>query len=151
MSLHSYSRCWIHLVWATLNRERVLEREARRQLSKYLSDYAKSKDIPMLVNYVNADHVHALIDLPTGQTIEEVVQWLKGSSSHWINEQGLVSGKFAWGRGYGAFSVSQSALETVVKYINGQEEHHRVKTFTEEYEKFVRAYGLNWEPEVANR
>jgi REP element-mobilizing transposase RayT len=151
MSIHAYSRCWIHLVWATLNRERMLEREARRQVSQYLTRYAKSKQIPMLVNYVNADHVHALIDLPTGQTIEEVAQLLKGSSSHWINEQGLVAGKFAWGRGYGAFSVSQSALDSVVKYINGQDEHHRLKTFAEEYEKFVRAYGLSWAPEVANR
>jgi REP element-mobilizing transposase RayT len=105
----------------------------------------------MLANYVNADHVHALIDLPTGMTIEEVAHLLKGSSSHWINEQALVNGKFAWGRGYGAFSVSQSALETVVGYINAQEEHHRAKTFTEEYEKFVRAYGLKWELEEANR
>jgi putative transposase len=151
MSVHSYSRCWIHLVWGTLNRERVLEREARKEVSQYLHEYTKSKGIPMLVNYVNADHVHALIDLPTGQTIEQVAQLLKGSSSHWINEHRLVEGKFAWGRGYGAFSVSQSALDTVVQYINGQEEHHRVKTFTEEYEKFVSAYGLKWETEAANR
>jgi len=149
MSVHSYSRCWIHLVWGTLNRERVLDREARRQISRYLSAFAQAKEIPMVVNYVNADHVHALIDLPTGQTIEQVAQLLKGGSSHWINEQGLVAGKFAWGRGYGAFSVSQSALDSVVAYINEQDEHHRTKTFTEEYEKFVQAYGLKWEP--ANR
>jgi len=151
MSVHSYSRVWVHLVWGTLNRERMLEREARKKVSLYLHEYAKSKEIPLLVNYVNADHVHALIDLSTGQTIEQVVQLLKGSSSHWINEHSLVAGKFAWGRGYGAFSVSQSALETVVAYINGQEEHHRNKTFTEEYEKFVHAYGLEWQPETANR
>src|SRR5204863_82655 len=91
-------------------------------------------------NYVNADHVHALIDLATGQTIEQVTQLLKGSSSHWINEHDLAAGKFAWGRGYGAFSVSQSALDSVVKYIQGQEEHHRTKTFAVETIQGHRAH-----------
>jgi REP element-mobilizing transposase RayT len=123
----------------------MLEREARKKVAGYLAQYAESKGIYMKVNYVNADHVHALIDLPTGLTIEDVMQWLKGGSSHWINEQGLVAGRFAWGRGYGAFSVSQSGVNEVAQYIANQEEHHRVRTFTAEYEKFVGAYGLQWE------
>ncbi|HXT63867.1 MAG TPA: transposase [Pyrinomonadaceae bacterium] len=86
----------------------------------------------------------AVVDLPTNLTIEQVVQLLKGSSSHWINEQKMLRGKFAWGRGYGAFSVSQSDVERVAKYIAGQEEHHRKKTFAEEYEQFVQRYGLEW-------
>lgn len=145
MSLHSYSRCWIHLVWATLNRERMLDEEARRKVSRFLSEYAESKGIYMKINWVNADHVHALVDLPTGLTIEEVMQLLKGSSSHWINESRLVPAKFAWGRGYGAFSVSQSGVDEVTKYIANQEEHHRTRTFAEEYAKIARAYGLKWE------
>lgn len=84
------------------------------------------------------------IDLPTNLTIEQVVQLLKGSSSHWINEQKMLRGKFAWGRGYGAFSVSQSEVERVARYIAGQQEHHRKKTFAEEYEQFVQRYGLEW-------
>ncbi len=151
MSTHAYSRCWVHLVWGTLNRERMLDTEARRKVSEYLNEYARSKDVFMKINYVNADHVHALIDLPTGQTIEQVVQLLKGSSSHWINENQLVAGRFAWGRGYGAFSVSQSTVDEVAKYIAGQEEHHRVKTFAEEYEAFVKRYGLEWRDEEGNR
>ncbi len=151
MSLHSYSRCWLHVVWGTLNRERLLARDAAVAVSQFLGQYAASKSLYLKINFVNADHVHALVDLPTGQTIEQVVQWLKGSSSHWINEQNLVPGKFAWGRGYGAFSVSQSAVDEVARYIAGQEEHHRVRTFAEEYEKFARAYGLTWREEEANR
>jgi REP element-mobilizing transposase RayT len=125
----------------------MLDREARQKVSAYLRQYAEEKTIYLKLAYVNADHVHALIDLPTGMTIEQVVQLLKGASSHWINEQALVPGKFAWGRGYGAFSVSQSAVETVAQYIAGQEEHHRLKTFEEEYAKFVEAYGLKWKRE----
>jgi REP element-mobilizing transposase RayT len=75
----------------------------------------------MKINYVNADHVHALIDLPTGVSIEVVVQLLKGSSSHWINSNDIIKGKFAWGRGYGAFSVSESNVDAVAKYFAGQD------------------------------
>jgi REP element-mobilizing transposase RayT len=105
MSLHSYSRCWLHLVWSTLDREKILAKTVRPPVSRYLSEYAADKGLYMKVNYVNADHVHALIDLPTNLTIENTVQLLKGASSHWINSHDLVNGKFAWGRGYGAFSV----------------------------------------------
>ncbi len=79
----------------------------------------------MKINFVNPDHVHALIDLPTALSVEKVVQLLKGSSSHWVNSNDIVTGKFAWGRGYGAFSVSQSNVDQVARYIADQEEHHR--------------------------
>ena len=147
MSLHSYSRCWLHLTWATLGRERLLPKPAAAKLSRFLHEYAHSKDIYMRINYVNVEHVHALIDLPTKYSIEETVKLLKGSSSHWINQNRIVAGKFAWARGYGAFSVSQSSVDEVSKYIANQEEHHRKKSFTEEYERFIRAYGLEWRNE----
>jgi REP element-mobilizing transposase RayT len=98
----------------------------------------------MRINYVNAERVHALIDLPTRYSIEEAVKLLKGASSHWVNQNRIVPGKFSWGRGYGAFSVSQSNVNDVSKYIASQEKHHRRRTFAEEYQKFVRAYGLEW-------
>jgi putative transposase len=69
MSAHSYSRCWIHLIWGTLNREKLLNRDAAAQVSRYLNDYAKTKGVYIKINYVNADHVHALIDLPTNLSI----------------------------------------------------------------------------------
>lgn len=144
MSLHSYSRCWLHLIWATLKREPMLEKSAAAKLSVYLKEYADSKNIFMKINYVNADHIHALIDLPTKFSIEEIVQLFKGSSSHWINEQELVRGKFACGRGYGIFSVSQSNVGEVAAYIANQEEHHRKRSFTEEYRSLVEKYELVW-------
>jgi putative transposase len=101
----------------------------------------------MKINYFNADHTHTLIDLPTNLTIEQVIQLFKGSSSHWINENRLVKGRFAWGRGYGAFSVSHSDVDRVSNYIARQEDHHRKRTFAEEYEIFVERYGLEWRDE----
>ena len=94
MSLHSYSRVWLHLVWATLERRPLLSRSAATKLSTYLHDYAKTKGIYMKINFVNPDHVHALIDLPTNLTIEDTMQLFKGGTSHWVNEQNLIPGKF---------------------------------------------------------
>jgi putative transposase len=147
LSAHSYSRCWLHLTWATLNRARLLNKPAAAKLSAFLTEYAQSKGIYMRINYVNAEHVHALIDLPTRYSIEETMKLLKGASSHWVNQNRILPAKFAWGRGYGAFSVSQSNVDSVSKYIANQEEHHRRRTFAQEYESFVRAYGLEWRDE----
>jgi putative transposase len=144
MSLHSYSRVWLHLVWATLERRPLLAKPAAMKLSGYLTDYAKQKCIYMKINFVNADHVHALIDLPTNLSIEEVMQLFKGGSSHWINESNLVADKFGWGRGYGVFSVSESGVAEVCAYIANQEEHHRNRNFVEELRLFVERYGLEW-------
>jgi len=129
MSTHSYSRCWIHLIWETHRREPVLDKCAAAKASANLSEYTYEKGIYLKINYFNADHTHALVDLPTSLTIEQLVHLLKGSSSHWINENRLVKGRFAWGRGYGAFSVSHSDVSRVCRYIAKQGEHHRKKNF----------------------
>jgi putative transposase len=147
MSVHSYSRIWIHLIWATLDREPMLPKQAAAKASHFLTGYAREKGIYMKTNYFNAEHTHALIDLPTGKTVEEVAQLFKGRTSHWINEQKLLKGKFSWGRGYGAFSVSHSDLKKVADYIATQEEHHSHRTFEQEYNLFVRKYGLEWREE----
>jgi putative transposase len=144
MSLHSYSRCWLHLIWGTLNREKILPKDAAARVSSYLTEYSSSKGFYMKINYVNADHVHVLIDLPTGLSIEELMQLLKGSSSHWINANDVLSEKFAWGRGYGAFSVSESNVSHVCAYIAGQEEHHRARGFADELKEFFDRHGLSW-------
>lgn len=147
MSVHSYSRCWLHMVWSTLNRKGMFDKDSSRKLSNYLTDYARRKGIYMRINYVNCDHVHVLIDLPTNLTIENAAQLMKGNSSHWVNENGLLPGRFGWGRGYGVFSVSHSLVEEVGAYIANQEAHHRVRSFTEELKLFVEKYGLKWRDE----
>jgi len=147
MSVHSYSRCWVHLIWSTLNRQRLLNKKAAANLSRYMAEYADKQGMYMKINFVNPDHVHALIDLPTALSIEKLVQLLKGSSSHWVNASDLITGKFAWARGYGAFSVSQSNVDQVARYIADQEEHHRVRTFAEELREFIDRHGLRWHDE----
>ena len=149
MSLHSFSRCWVHLIWGTLNREKLLHNKAAALLSSYLTEYAETKGVYMKINYVNSDHVHALVDLPTSLSIEELIQLLKGSSSHWINANHILQGKFAWGRGYGAFSVSESNVNQVAAYIARQKEHHQVRTFADELKEFIERHGLRWHDDKA--
>ena len=144
MSLHSYSRVWVHLVWATLERRPLFSKTSAAKLSAHLSDYARQKSIYMKINYVNAEHVHALVDLPTNLCLEDMMKLFKGESSHWINQSKLIVGKFGWGRGYGAFSVSHSGVAEVAKYIAEQEEHHRKRSFSDELRLLVERYGLKW-------
>ena len=141
MSVRSYTKIWLHLIWSTNKRERLLpDKNLRTELSRYYYNYSAEHGIYMKVNYVNAEHVHSLINLPTNLTVEKVLHLYKGSSSNWLNKQ--VNFKFQWGKGYGAFSVSESNLDRVVKYIINQEEHHRKKSFTKEYEEFLRKHNI---------
>jgi putative transposase len=142
MSIHSCSRIWLHLIWSTHKREKLLTADAAMAVSEYLFKYSKEKGIFMAINYINYDHAHSLIDLPTDQTIENCVKLFKGSTSYYINQEKLIPGKFNWGRGYGAFSVSQSQYNKVFEYIKNQKEHHRIKSFTEEFEAFEIKYNL---------
>ena len=90
------------------------------------------------------DHVHCLISLGSDQTIEKVAQLLKGESSYWFNNKsGFKTSKLEWQEEYFAISVSESMLETVRKYIDNQFEHHQKKTFSEEYEEFIKKHGFN--------
>lgn len=144
MSLHSYSKVWIHLIWSTLNKEKIIDKNSAIKISDFIANYCKSQSIYLKTIFINPDHVHVLLDLPTNISIEDLAKLLKGSSSHWVNKERIINPKFNWARGYGVFSVSQSSLDKVVKYIQNQEEHHRLKSFTEEYQEFIEKYGIKY-------
>ncbi len=92
--------------------------------------------------YINPDHIHILINLPSHLSIEEIVKLIKGSSSYWINREGLTSEKFRWQREYAVFSVSRSVLPNVIRYIENQEEHHKRMSFREEYIFMMKEAGM---------
>jgi REP element-mobilizing transposase RayT len=89
------------------------------------------------------DHVHTLISLGSEQSISKVGMLLNGESSHWINKQNLTSLKFEWQDEYIAVSVSESNIEIVRRYILNQEDYHRRRSFSEEYDEFIKKYGVN--------
>ena len=137
-----YIKIWIHFVWATKNRKPLLLNEIMQNIFDHIKTIALKKDI--YVDTVNGytDHIHCLISLGTDQTISKIVQLIKGESSHWINQQGLISEKFEWQDDYFAVSVSDSIVNRVRAYIRNQPEHHKVKTFQEEYDEFILKHGF---------
>ena len=89
------------------------------------------------------DHVHCLFLLNPQKSISEVIKQIKGSTSHFINEQNLTKEKFAWQTGYAAYSVSESVTKKVFEYIRSQKQHHSKKTFQQEFDEFLKLYGLS--------
>jgi REP element-mobilizing transposase RayT len=114
----------------------------REKVWQHISDNANKKGI--FIDFINgyADHCHCLISLGTNQTIEKVMQLIKGESSFWINKQVLTKQKFEWQDEYFAVSVSESVVDKVREYIKNQEEHHKNKTFQQKYDEFISKYGF---------
>ena len=135
-------RIWIYLIWATKNRYPFLKKEIRPTIFKHIRENAHSKGI--FLDFINGyvEHVHTLISLKGSQSISKVAQALKGESSNWINSNQLTPTKFGWQDEYIAISISDSAVNKVREYIKNQEEHHRVKSFAEEYQWFMNKYGF---------
>lgn len=136
------TKIWIHIVFSTFERKPLLDDSIRENIFKHIFDYSKSKDI--YIDRINGyvDHVHILLSLSRDQTISKVMQFIKGESSHWINKNNLTKEKFEWQDEYFAVSVSESKLEILKKYIDNQVEHHKTKTFKEEYDDFMKLYGF---------
>lgn len=139
---HTHTRIWIHIIWGTKNHRKCLFKEVGKKLYRHLIDLGNEIDVPLERLNIQPEHVHGLINLPSDKCLADVLKELKGESSHWINDSHLINGKFGWQRGYGGFSVSISQLEKVKRYIENQSEHHRIKTFQEEYDEWNKRYGI---------
>lgn len=143
--MHSFTSSLYHCVWSTKNRQPVLTPPIQARLWPYLGGIAKANKIAPLAIGGVADHVHALVSLPATLTISKAVQLLKGNSSKWLHEQFPELWSFGWQEGYGAFSIGLSGVSTTKKYIAEQPEHHRRKTFQEEFRSFLDKHGLAYD------
>jgi REP element-mobilizing transposase RayT len=135
-------KVWIHFVWSTKNRQPLLSDEIRLKLFQHIRQNAEEKGI--FIDFISGyvDHVHCLISIGTDQTIEKIIQLVKGESSFWINKNKLCREKFEWQDEYFAVSVSESVIDKVREYIKKQEEHHRKQTFKDEFETFLVKAGF---------
>ncbi len=135
-----YIKIWIHLVWDTKNRQHYLNKEIRQQVFEHIKENAQTKGI--FIDHINGyvEHVHCLVSLNSDQNIATIANLLKGESSFWINKNKLTKTKFGWQDEYFAASVSHSQVDKVRQYIRNQEEHHKMKTFQQEYDEFVSKY-----------
>lgn len=137
----SYVKIWIHAVWAVKNRKPILASDVRQTLFDHIHQNALGKDILMEIVNGHNNHVHCLFRLRNNQTIENVMQLIKGESSYWFNKNELSRLKLNWQKEYFAVSVSESQVDSIKKYISNQEEHHRKKTWEDEYNEFIEKYG----------
>lgn len=137
-----YIKIMLHLVWTTKNHQKIIDKKLKSRLLPHIKDYAKSKDT--FIDTINAveDHAHALVYLNSDITVSKIMQYIKGESSHWVNENKLTNFHFEWQDEYFAVSVSESLIPKVREYIKNQEEHHKLKTFQEEYKEFMEKYGF---------
>ena len=138
-----YLKIWVHLVWTTKNRKPMLNQEVRRDIFNHIRENAGKKGI--YIDFINGhlEHVHCLISLGSGQNIDKILMLLKGESSYWINRNNIIPGKFEWQDEYFAVSVSESAITRVREYIKNQENHHKKKSFNDEYQEFISKYKFN--------
>lgn len=138
----SYIRMWIHLVFATKNREPLLSKDIRYKVYEHIKDNCKEKSIYLQAINGYSEHIHYLISLGREQSIAKVAQLIKGESAFWINKNDLTLSKFIWQDDYYAVSVSESNLERVTNYIKNQEIHHARKSFSDEVKEFEKLYGF---------
>jgi REP element-mobilizing transposase RayT len=143
--MHSFHSILVHLVFSSKEREPFLNREIRARLWPYLGGIARENDMRTLAVGGMPDHVHMLLSLPATLAVAKAIQILKGNSSKWLHETFRETRNSSWQEGYGAFSIGISGIEDTVRYIENQEEHHRVRGFREELESFLVRHGLEFE------
>ncbi len=138
----SHIKVWLHFVWSTKDRKPLLTDEIRQKVFQHIRENAKEKGI--FIDFINGyvEHVHCLVSLGTDQTIEKIMQLIKGESSYWINKNSLCKEKFAWQDDYFVVSVSENVIDNVREYIKNQEIHHKEKNFEGEFETFLKRAGF---------
>jgi putative transposase len=143
--MQSFHSLLVHVVFSTKDREPFLSREIRARLWPYLGGVASANDMRALSVGGIFDHVHLLLSMPATLAVAKAIQLLKGNSSKWLHETFPETRNSSWQEGYAAFSIGVSGIEDTVRYIETQEEHHRIRGFREELESFLVRHGLEFE------
>jgi putative transposase len=141
----SLSSILIHLIFSTKNRERLITEAIEKELHPYMAKIFRELKSPTLTIGGTEDHVHVLFSL--GRTIEvaELIEKVKTKTSKWIKTKGDEFENFHWQRGYGAFSIGQSQVASLKRYIARQRIHHQRVTFKDEYRKFLKSYRIDYD------
>lgn len=143
----TFSQIYIQVVFAVQNRECMIQSSWEEELYKYISGIVRNKEQKMLAINGMPNHIHLFIGMKPSCCLSDLVREVKKSSNEFINEKKFSKFKFNWQEGYGAFSYSHSQIDSVVKYIMNQKEHHRKKTFHEEYLDFLKKFEIEFKDE----
>ncbi len=140
-----FSQIYIQIVFAVKGRESLIHHSWKEELYKYTTGIIRNKQQKMLAINGMPDHVHILMGMKPSCCLSDLVREIKKSTNEFIKEKGFSKFKFQWQEGYGAFSYSHSALNDVISYINNQEEHHKKKTFKEEYIDLLKKFEVKYD------
>ena len=142
---NTYTQIHLQVVFAVRFRLAMIQPTWEGELHKYISGIIQSQDHKLLIINGMPDHIHVLFGLRPTQSLSDLMQDVKSSSSKWINERGFIAGRFEWQEGYGAFSYSKSQLSNVINYIKTQKEHHSGISFLKEYRSLLEEFEINFD------
>ena len=142
---NTYTQIHLHLIFAVQNRRSLIQNSWKDRLYGYITGIVQQHKHKMIIINGMPDHLHIVIGMRPTQSLSDLMQDIKGGSSKWINDNKLVAGKFQWHESYGAFSYGKSQLPKLIAYVKNQEEHHKKKTFVEEYKDFLNAFEVEYD------
>jgi len=141
---NTYTQIYIHIVFAVKHRNALISSSWKERLHKYMTGIIQNQGHKLIAINTVPDHVHIFIGMKPDVALSDLVRDIKRDSTNFVNNEIRLKGKFSWQEGFGAFSYSHSQIDSVVKYILNQEEHHRSKTFREEYETMLKEYAVEY-------
>ena len=142
---NTYSQIYIHIVFTVQGKLNLISKQHREELHKIISGIITNRNQKLISIFAMPDHVHILVGLQPNMALSNLVRDIKSGSSKYITEKRWVKGKFNWQEGYGSFSYSKSQISQVANYIMNQEEHHREKTFKEEYLEILEKFEVEYD------
>lgn len=142
---NTFSQIYIQTVFAVSNRQSLIKPNFKAELYKYVTGIVTNQGQKLISINGMPDHVHILIGLRPAMALADLVREIKADSTNFINKNKWVHGRFSWQEGYGAFSYGHSQLDTIIRYIQNQEKHHRRRSFKEEYFAWLRKYEIAFE------
>lgn len=142
---NTYTQIHIHTVFAVKYRAGIIQKEWKVELYKYITGIIQSHNHKLLIINGMPDHIHVLFGMRPTQSLSDLMQDIKGSSSKWINERKFTETKFEWQQGFGAFSYSKSEIQNVMAYIQNQESHHSRKSFKDEYTELLNEFAVEYD------
>ena len=142
---NTYTQLYVQIVFAVKGRENLISERNRIELEKYICGIVNNKKSKPIAIYCNPDHLHILIGLHPTMSVSDLTRDIKANSSKFINDKNWVIGKFQWQDGFGAFSYAKSQINNVGQYILNQPEHHKRKTFKEEYLSMLKKSEIQYD------
>jgi REP-associated tyrosine transposase len=142
---NTYTQIHIQCVMAVKYRMAQIQKIWKEQLHKYITGIVQNNGHKMLAINSMPDHLHFFFGFRPSQSLSDLMQLVKGESSEWLNDHRICNSKFHWQTGYGAFSYSKSQIPIIAEYIHNQEEHHRKKTFLEEYKELLEEFEIEYD------